>query len=220
MLLLRTRINGVCVLRKPVVLLHRSSGTDAGMQGHHSNKIVAVVLHVFVCVCFNRILGFSLCRNQVMRKKLILYFKRRNHARKQWVRPWVTSQWSCSSALRGLCVIETLCVCAGAEVLSALWPADGGLGEEGGAYREQPAAQGQREQSARVLRETVPRDPQTEGAAGAHAEVRVLGIMGSVVCSVMCEWRVCVCIQVWITCVCVYVPQQGGSAWWSGFCST
>lgn len=25
------------------------------------------------------------CRNQAMRKKLILYFKRRNHARKQWV---------------------------------------------------------------------------------------------------------------------------------------
>lgn len=28
---------------------------------------------------------FSLHRNQAMRKKLILYFKRRNHARKQWV---------------------------------------------------------------------------------------------------------------------------------------
>lgn len=26
-------------------------------------------------------------RNQAMRKKLILYFKRRNHARKQWVSP-------------------------------------------------------------------------------------------------------------------------------------
>lgn len=28
---------------------------------------------------------FSPLRNQAMRKKLILYFKRRNHARKQWV---------------------------------------------------------------------------------------------------------------------------------------
>lgn len=29
--------------------------------------------------------SLSLYRNQAMRKKLILYFKRRNHARKQWV---------------------------------------------------------------------------------------------------------------------------------------
>lgn len=28
---------------------------------------------------------FTPLRNQAMRKKLILYFKRRNHARKQWV---------------------------------------------------------------------------------------------------------------------------------------
>lgn len=31
------------------------------------------------------VFSLSLYRNQAMRKKLILYFKRRNHARKQWV---------------------------------------------------------------------------------------------------------------------------------------
>lgn len=59
----------------------------------------------------------------------------------------------------------------GAEDLPALWPADGSLGEEGGADGEQPQAQGQGEQDARVLREAVPRDPEAAGAAGALPEV-------------------------------------------------
>lgn len=47
----------------------------------------------------------------------------------------------------------------GTEDLSALRPADGGLGEEGGAHGEQPQTQSQGEQNTRVLREAVPRDP-------------------------------------------------------------
>lgn len=45
------------------------------------------------------------------------------------------------------------------------------MGEEGGAHRKQPAAPSEREQSARVLREAVPRDSQAARAAGTHAEV-------------------------------------------------
>lgn len=63
------------------------------------------------------------------------------------------------------------CDPSGTEVLPALWPANGSLGEEGGAHRKQPAAQSQGEQGAGVLRETVPRDPQAKRAAGADAEV-------------------------------------------------
>lgn len=59
----------------------------------------------------------------------------------------------------------------GAEDLPALRPADGSLGEEGGADGEQPQAQGQGEQDAGVLREAVPRDPEAAGAAGALPEV-------------------------------------------------
>lgn len=41
---------------------------------------------VSCCFCRPRSF-FPPLRNQAMRKKLILYFKRRNHARKQWVSP-------------------------------------------------------------------------------------------------------------------------------------
>ena len=61
----------------------------------------------------------------------------------------------------------------GAEHLPALRPADGGLGEEGGADGEQPAAESQGDADARVLREAVPRDPQAAGAAGALPEVKL-----------------------------------------------
>lgn len=37
------------------------------------------------CPLFCSSSSFIALRNQAMRKKLILYFKRRNHARKQWV---------------------------------------------------------------------------------------------------------------------------------------
>lgn len=60
---------------------------------------------------------------------------------------------------------------SGTEVLPALRPADGSVGEESGAHRKQPTTQSQGEQGARILRETVPRDPQATRAAGAHAEV-------------------------------------------------
>lgn len=62
-------------------------------------------------------------------------------------------------------------VASGAEILPALRPADGSVGEESGAHRKQPTTQSQGEQGARILRETVPRDPQATRAAGAHAEV-------------------------------------------------
>lgn len=44
----------------------------------------------------------------------------------------------------------------GTENLPALRPADGGVGEEGGADGEQPTAQGQRESHTRVLRAPIP----------------------------------------------------------------
>lgn len=61
----------------------------------------------------------------------------------------------------------------GTEDLPALRPADGSVGEEGGANGEQPQTQSQGEQNAGVLRKAVPRDPQAERAAGALPEVKV-----------------------------------------------
>lgn len=75
--------------------------------------------------------------------------------------------WICSGVGTFL-----FCGVLGTEILSTLRPADGSLGEESRTHWKQPAAQSQGEQGARILRETVPRDPQTARATGAHAEVR------------------------------------------------
>lgn len=60
---------------------------------------------------------------------------------------------------------------SGTEILPALRSANGGLGEESRAHREQPTPKSEREQSTGVLRKAVPRDPQAERDAGAHADV-------------------------------------------------
>lgn len=75
--------------------------------------------------------------------------------------------------VRETCENKKMCFLhrTGAEDLPALWPADGSVGEEGGADGEQPQAQGQGQQDSGVLREAVPRDPKAEGAAGALPEV-------------------------------------------------
>lgn len=59
----------------------------------------------------------------------------------------------------------------GAEDLPALWPADGSVGEEGGANGEQPQTQSQGEQDTGVLWKAIPWDTQAERAAGALPEV-------------------------------------------------
>lgn len=50
--------------------------------------------------------SLSLCRNQAMRKKLILYFKRRNHARKQWVSDSLKPYFLCINQRNLLCEKE------------------------------------------------------------------------------------------------------------------
>lgn len=66
----------------------------------------------------------------------------------------------------------------GTEDLPALWPADGSMGEEGGANGEQPQTQSQGEQDTGVLWEAISWDPQAERAARALPEV------------IHCDWSI------------------------------
>lgn len=69
-----------CVLSPQEPVMGHAGLALRSSSGQMGGRSPAMLTRPTCCFSFPR-------RNQAMRKKLILYFKRRNHARKQWVSP-------------------------------------------------------------------------------------------------------------------------------------